>query len=484
MTARPLKLASVATVALVCAALAPRAAYASGLDAPIVGPGDAGPTTADAASVQWNPAGLAFVKRPQVLLGAGLILGRVTYQRERRGTYQTPDTFQFKTPLDPANVDASKAGLADGVAATPIAPTGDAFLAVPVHERLTLGAGVYVPHAAALSFPADGAQAWQLREAFIVASFITASAGVRVTDRLGVGLGVSYVTGLAELSKLQDFASLDEFRRAFANDPINQPNDFGPSAPTEVRELDVLSRPISVKRGMSHGATFNVGLTWQATDELTVAAAYQHGTRMRYRGDFAIDMNDEMFTQDLASQGLRYKPLLKGDAELVFRLPRRVTLGAGYQATERLRFDGFLQWVTYSDVDAFVVETQSPDLAQPRLGIGDRVKVRLPRDWNDTIWVEARAQYRVTDWLRGWVTAGYQSPASPDRTIDVASPDGHRLIGGAGGELQVTEGFSLLGDVRLQGILPRTVTESDHDLGNGTYGMFLAAIGGHLRFRF
>ncbi|EYF06276.1 OmpP1/FadL family transporter [Chondromyces apiculatus] len=463
---------------------APAAARASGLDAPIVGPGDAGPTTADAASVQWNPAGLAFVKRPQLLLGAGLILGRVTYQRERIGRYQTPDTFQFKTPLDPANIDASKTGFTEEVGATPIAPTGDAFLAVPVHERLTVGLGVYVPHAAALSFPADGAQAWQLREAFIVASFITASAGVRLTDRLAAGLGISYVTGVAELSKLQDFASLDEFRGAFANDPINQPNDFGPDAPTEVRELDVLSRPISVKRALSHGATFNVGLTWQTTDALTLAAAYQHGSRMRYVGDFAIDMNDPLFTQDLVSQGLQYKPLLQGDAELTFRLPRRITLGAGFQASDAFRVDGFVQYVTYSDVDAFVVETRSPDLAQPKLGIGDRVKVRLPRDWSDTIWVEARAQYRATSWMKAWVTAGYQSPASPDSTIDVASPDGHRLIGGVGGELEVTDGFSLLGEARLQGILPRTVTESDHDLGNGTYGMFLAALGGHLRFKF
>lgn len=464
--------------------LAPAAARASGLDAPIIGPGDAGPTTSDPAAVYWNPAALGFVKERGLLLGAGLILGRVTYQRERRGTYQTPDTFQFRRPLDPANVDPGKTGVAEEVAATPIAPTGDAFLALPVHERLTLGLGAYVPHAAALNFPEDGAQAWQLRQAFIVASFVTASAGVRISDHLAVGLGLSYVGGIAELSKLQDFAGLSEFRRAFARDPINQPNDFGPSAPTEVRELEVLSRPISIKRAFSHSATFNVGLTFRPSDAWTLAATYQHGTRMRYLGDFAIDMNDPFFTQDLASQGLQYKPLVKGDAELVFRLPRRFTLAAGLQATEKLRFDGFVQLVTYSDVDAFVVTTRSPDLAQPRLGIGDQVKVRLPRGWNDTVWVEGRGQYRLTDSLRGWLSLGYQSPASPDSTIDVASPDGHRFIGGAGGELRVSDALALLGDVRLQGILPRTVTESENDLGNGTYTLFIGAVGGHLRISF
>jgi long-chain fatty acid transport protein len=466
------------------ASLAPATALASGLDSPLVGPGQSGPATADAAAVYWNPAELAFVTRSHTFLGLGLVLGRVTYTRDRLGTYQTPDTFQFKTPLDPENIDTSKQGRAEEVTATPVAPIGDAFLAIPVTEQLVLGVGAYVPYAAALGFPADGAQAWQLREAFIVASFVTASAGVRISHDVSVGAGISYVGGIAELSKLQDFASLDEFRKAFSEDPINQPNDFGANAPPEVRELDVLSRPISIKRALSHGASFNVGVAWRPAKELNLAASYQHGAHMKYVGEFAIDMNDDFFTQDLASQGLQYKPLVKGEAKLSFSLPRRITVGAGWDATETLRIDGFVQYVTYSDIDAFVVETQSPDLAQPRLGIGDRVQVRLPRDWNDTVWIEGSARYRLGPRLLVSAAAGYQSPASPDETIDVASPDGHRIIGGLGGVLDVSDAVALSADVRLQGILPRTVSASDNDLGNGTYSLFIAAVGGHLRVAF
>jgi long-chain fatty acid transport protein len=42
----------------------------------------------------------------------------------------------------------------------------------------------------------------------------------------------------------------------------------------------------------------------------------------------------------------------------------------------------------------------------------------------------------------------------------------------------------LLADARLQGIIPRTVTDSDYDLGNGTYKLFIAAIAGHLKIGF
>jgi long-chain fatty acid transport protein len=465
-------------------ALTPGAARASGLDAPQVGPGTSGATVPDAAAVFWNPAALAFVERPQLLLGAGLVLGRVTYQRDRLGTYQTPDTFQFNAPLAAEYIDPSKTGPAEEVAATPMAPFGDAFLALPINRRLVLGAGLYVPYAAALGFPEDGAQAWQLREAFIVATFLTVSAAARLTDEVSIGAGLSYVSGLAELSKLQDFSSLGEFQRAFSNDPINQENDFGPNAPTEVRELEVLSRPISLKRAISHGATFNLGVSYQPSDALSLAASYQHGARMRYVGDFSAAMNDDMFTQDVAAQGLKYKPLVKGDAELIFRLPKRITLAAAYKASDRLALDGFVQYVTYSDIDAFVVKTRSPDLAQPRLGIPDQVEVTLPRKWSDTIWLEGRAKLQITNELLVSAAAGYQSPASPDSTIDVASPDGHRLIGGLGGVLEVSDAVALSGDVRLQGILPRTVTTSDYDLGNGTYTLFLASVAGHLRVLF
>ncbi|WP_437569591.1 OmpP1/FadL family transporter [Sorangium sp. So ce542] len=457
-------------------------ARASGIDAPWVTSGASGPTTADAAAVFWNPAALAGVERPELILGAGLIVGHATYERQRRGAYQTPDTLQFKLPLDPANAAPGKTGPAEQVSTTPIAPTGNAFLAIPaIPKRLTVGVGLYVPYAAALSFP-DGAQRWQLQQAFIVASSLTAAAGLQVTDQLSVGAGLSYVGGLAELSKVQDFASLKEFHDGL--DYLKQDNDFGPSTPSELRELDVLARPISLKQALSHGASFHLGLAFNPNKDLRFGLTYQHSTAMRYKGKFAIDMNHPFFTQDLAEQGLRYKPLVEGDAELSFTLPKRLTAGVGYRVNDKLSIDGLLSYVLYSDIEAFVVTASSPDLAQPKLGITDRVAVTLPRRWNDTVWVEAGAKYRFTEAFVGTASVGYQSPASPDETIDVASPDNHRLIGDIGGILTLSDSVSLSGDVRVQGILPRTVTESDYDLGNGEYTLVLTTVGGHLKIVF
>ncbi|MEM6930047.1 MAG: hypothetical protein AAF602_24120, partial [Myxococcota bacterium] len=66
-------------------------AQASGFDAPQVGSVDSGPLTADPAAVVYNPALLAHLDRPAVLLGAGLVAGRARYRRDRRGRYGFAD---------------------------------------------------------------------------------------------------------------------------------------------------------------------------------------------------------------------------------------------------------------------------------------------------------------------------------------------------------------------------------------------------------
>ena len=100
------------------------------------------------------------------------------------------------------------------------------------------------------------------------------------------------------------------------------------------------------------------------------------------------------------------------------------------------------------------------------------------------MWVEASARFRPTERLLLSATLGYQSSASPDKTVDTASPDGNRLIGGLGGGITLSERVALYADARFQGILPRKVTTSDFDLGNGTYKLFIATIAGHLKVRF
>jgi long-chain fatty acid transport protein len=308
------------------------------------------------------------------------------------------------------------------------------------------------------------------------------SLGVKAADCLSSGCGVQYGRGFAELSKVQDFAAVNELGDGLTM--LGQENDFNDMAPTEVRELDTLARPLSLKNAWSHMVTFNVGVAARPTKRLGLNLAYEHSTPMKFKGDVAVDMNDPFFTQDLADQGVKFPPLIEGDATLEFILPKRLTLGVSFDINEKFRVDGFGQLSFYSQLKSFGVTMVSEDLVQPELGIGDTAIVDLKRDWNNTVWVEGSFRARVaTRWLVS-ATLGYMSPASPDSTVDLSSIDGHRPLGALGTVFDINDRWSLYSDLRLQGIIPRTVTESDYDLGNGTYKLFIASLGLHARARF
>jgi long-chain fatty acid transport protein len=66
----------------------------------------------------------------------------------------------------------------------------------------------------------------------------------------------------------------------------------------------------------------------------------------------------------------------------------------------------------------------------------------------------------------------------------MASPDGTRVSGAVGLSQRVTPQLRVILDAQLQAVLARHVVRSDYDLGNGTYQMRIAALGGYLDYTF
>lgn len=465
--------------ALMLGVVYPASAQAAGFSTPNVGTARSGPARQDPAAGWWNPAMLSGIDRPTLLIGGGLLVGDVRYQRDRRAIYQRADSFDFAEPIEPENIDPSKTGLAEEVRARPLSPVPTAFYAHPLGEDFVAGLGLHVPYAALLSFDPDGAQRWALQEATIISVYLTPSISWQVLDRLSLGAGASYVFGLLSLSKVQDFAALGDVGRALSNPPIDQANDFGPEAPPSVRELDVMARQVTIRRATAHSGTFNLGAAFQATDSLLLGLSYQHSVPMTFLGEFTLDMDDDFFTQDLAGQGLEYDPTVTGQASVAFPLPRSMWLGGDWQLSETFGLNLIVGYVTWSQIEQFDVRLESDQLAQPELGLPATANLAIPRRWRDTVAVEASTRWRFASRWEAWLTGGYNSSASPDSTVDVASPDGDRLIGNLGASWFKREGFILHTDLELQRILPRTVVASDHDLGNGTYRLTLLHAGVH-----
>jgi long-chain fatty acid transport protein len=198
---------------------------------------------------------------------------------------------------------------------------------------------------------------------------------------------------------------------------------------------------------------------------------------MRFRGTFTLNMDDDFFTQDLASQGLQYPKQVEGNAEISFPLPGSVRLGAAWDVTPRLGVGANVAYTFWSEVQTFAVAVQSADLAQPKIGLPDRTHMDLPRRWMNTIAADVVVRFAATDRIRLWAPLGYRSPATPDATMDVASLDGDRFVAGLGGEVRLGETYALVGDAAVQTIAPRHVVGSENDVGNGDYRFTLWVFG-------
>jgi long-chain fatty acid transport protein len=201
-------------------------------------------------------------------------------------------------------------------------------------------------------------------------------------------------------------------------------------------------------------------------------------------------MNDPFFTQDLQSQGLKYPEVVKGKSSLSFTLPRTVRFGIRYGFGDQMgeerqinvSVDG--SYTGWSSVDEFDVRIKSPGLAQPMLGLPSSTGLKLARNWRDTYGVRTRLRYLISEDLAVWGMLGAESGASPNRTIDMASPDGTRISAALGLCQRLTDVVSVILDGQLQTILERKVGNSDYDLGNGTYNLRIIALGGYLDFSF
>ncbi|HEX5659815.1 MAG TPA: outer membrane protein transport protein [Polyangiales bacterium] len=469
----------------------PSVAHAGGLALPNIGPSNTGVTTPGPVSVHLNPAGLGYSRKPRLVIGGNLIGGALRYQRQRLGTYQTPDSLDFQLPIDPGSVDASKTGKDRQSKAHPIGLVPSFFLELPLWDLpLSVGVGIDAPYAAIVRWPGAGPQRFALDNATLLNVFTNVGISWRVLDKLSIGAGVAYVLGYADLSRTQDLAGVGELGAALGRPPINQPNGFGSDADPALRELDTFSRPFHFQNGWSSGVTFRAGFMAEPLKNLWVAASYEHSTKLHYNGSFQLDMDNPFFTQDLASQGLDYPGLVRGDASLTITLPKVVRGGVRYgfgpKVGDAPKYGVALEgtFTGWSSVDNFDVRLRSAGLAQPMLGLGRTLRVLLPRDWRNTYALTVRGTLAVTRRFSMWGSVNGESAAAPSRTVDAAGPDNTRFVVAGGLSGMLIANVRILLDLTVQTMLRRTVLDSDYDLANGTYRYVLVSGGAWLDYAF
>ena len=230
--------------------------------------------------------------------------------------------------------------------------------AFPVNDKLTIGGGFHTKSGLInrynfrhVLFPLQQRRVG----ADVKNASLSLNAGYQLTERLAVGVGGRLEILTAKVSKV-----------------------LGP--------MDV-----ELSHGEAYGGGFQVGLTYQVTDDVTLGAAYRSPT---WFGDVSGGRAQASL--------LGMLPVPLGDGRLRdFRLPQKVTAGAAWDVTDRLKLMGEVRWINYSNSSykSVTVGTALP------------IGVKLPLSYQDQ-WVFATgAEYKLDDrWTLG---VGYNYGTNP-----------------------------------------------------------------------
>jgi len=331
-------------------------------------------------SIWWNPAAIARLRAPQAYVGGQAILVHARVD-DTGSTIQRPGQ-----PVAPVGGQARQSDpLQPGVAPS-------AAAAYPLGDRLVVGISITSPFNFTNKYEGSSWTRYDALKSRVTDANVEILGAVRVTDRLDLGLGLDAQYASATLTQAL-------------------PN-LSPLAPDAMQRLS--------GGGWDYG--WDAGAQYRPDERLTLAASYRSTIRHTLKGDVSVaGLLGPLAGANLAASG-----------RATFDTPWMATLGARWQATDRLWLNGQVQRIGWSEFRAITVSL--PGGAQV-----------TPQDYKDTTSVAVGADYApgfAPNWM---VRTGVQHDPTPtpDASRSSRVPDGDRWVFGLGASRTLAGGMTL-----------------------------------------
>jgi long-chain fatty acid transport protein len=324
-------------------------------------------------SIWWNPAAIARLRHPQAYIGGQAIL--VDAQVNDRGsTIQRPGQAVAPVGGEPSQFKPLQAG---------IVPSG--AVAYPLGDRLAIGLSITSPFNFTNKYADASWTRYDAVKSRVTDANVEVLGALRVTDRLDLALGLDAQYASATLTQAL-------------------PN-LSPLLPDARQRLS--------GGGWDYG--WDVGAQYHADERLTLAASYRSKIGHTLSGDISVTgLLGPLAGGNLAANG-----------KATFNTPWIATLGARWQATDRLWLNAQVQRIGWSEFRAITVNL--PGVTQV-----------TPQDYRDTTTVAVGLDYAVApDWtLRAGVQ--HDPTPTPDASRSTRVPDGDRWLFGLGASHRVS----------------------------------------------
>jgi long-chain fatty acid transport protein len=305
----------------------------------------------------------------------------------------------------------------------------------PSESKFKFGMGIYTPFGSTIKYEDGWSGRYALTQMKLQSIFFQPTVSYKINDKIGIGAGFVYGYGNINLSKDLPIASSD--------------------GSTSTANL----------KGNANGVGYNLGIFYKPTEKLSIGLSYRSQVKMK------VNNGDATFTvpPSLATSF----PSGKFTASLP--LPQVLTLGLGYNVTEKLllAFDAsFIGWASYKTL-AFDYEQNTSSLPD----------TESPRNYKNTYSLRLGAQYKLSDkfMIRGGtnfekspIKSGYVTPEVPDA-------DRWNFTGGLG--YKPTERFVIDASFSYINFMKRTDTNIETNL-SGTYKTRILVPGLSLTYNF
>jgi long-chain fatty acid transport protein len=386
-------------------------------------------TREEPGAMFFNPAALAWIHGRQVSLGVARFDASSSFSDE--GSV-APGPGPFTRPLTGNGGDPGT---------TSYIPSG--YFSMPLTRQVTIGLGLSSPFGLSTEYEPGWRGQFLALKSEIRSYDINPAVGVRISERLSIGAGVS---------RQRLDAALTQAVNAFV---------FGP--------------PDSAFRVRGHSLAwgYNLGAQYQPMPRLTLGTAYRSSVRHEIKGNYAFDPGTP--PPIVLGAGL---PSATGPAKVDLKLPETYTFAAAWRANDR--------WELLADGTRTGWSSAKEQRVQFPNGAADQVTAF---NWRSTWRVSVGANYRLNDqWtLRGGI-AFDRSPV-PDDTRSPRLPGEDNVTVAFGARVQLSSMFTLnAGYTYVHSRDAHVSYSAGNPVANGTlngrYKSHLNIIGAHLTAAF
>ncbi len=378
-------------------------------------------TKLDASSAFFNPGAMALLEKNSISAGVSLISAKSSFVDAATG-----QKFETNNPMGtPFYLYAAWGPKGEGLA-----------------SRFKFGLSINTPFGSSVDWGKEWIGRPALTSIKLQAIFIQPTIGFKITENLGIGAGLTYMTGAVNLQR----TSVLPF----------------PAISTASGELD----------GAANGLGFNAGIYYSPIKQISLGVNFRSQIDMKISGGTLKFSNvPDAFTQGspLSNSIGRYLPN-SATFDAALPAPQIVSFGVTVYPSEKLTLAVEMNYSGWSAYDSLrFAYTQAPNVVNgATLTSLLAPKSASPRNYSDNLVFRFGGQYKVSTALDVRLGYAYAITPVPAGSLTPETPDSDRHNFFLGGSYKIGEKFSIDAALQFVDVVERKDTNKETKL-SGTY---------------